>query len=111
MKVKIEESELFLNNPLSLFTGDMNCDSTDVKSTHTANFIMVGGYNGQYNKPGDKYKPYNPQDGQFKNFGGVNGGAWTQYCATDYNTNTKGYKVLQKDITHMKRPFHFRYFV
>ena len=90
-KVKIDSEELFLNNPLSLFTGDMNCTSTDVKSTHTANFIMVGGYNGQYNKPNEKYKPYNPQDGQFKNFGGNNGANWT-----NYNTRTKqgSYSVL-----------------
>ena len=97
-KVKIDENELFLDNPLSLFTGDMNCVSTDIKSTHTGNFIMVGGYNGQYNKPSEKYKPFNPQDGQFKNFGGENGTAWTQFCATDYNENTKGsyggYSVL-----------------
>jgi len=90
-KVKIDENELFLNNPLSLFTGDMNCNSTDVKSTHTANFIMVGGYNGQYNKPTEKYKPYNPQEGVFKNFGGNNGANWT-----NYNTRTKqgSYNVL-----------------
>ena len=97
-KVKIDENELFLNNPLSLFTGDMNCEATDIKSTHTSNFVMVGGYNGQYNKPAEKYKPFNPQDGTFKNFGGNNGANWTQYCATDYNENTKGsydgYSVL-----------------
>ena len=47
----------------------MNCEATDIKSTHTSNFVMVGGYNGQYNKPAEKYKPFNPQDGTFKNFG------------------------------------------
>lgn len=82
-KVKITAEELFYNNPLSIFTGDLSCQTGNAeKPQYTPDFIVVGGYNGQYNKPNDKYRPYSLQDGQFKKFYKE---GWTIYDATSYD--------------------------
>ena len=89
-KVKATETEMFTENPLSIFNGqacEEPCSEKDgsalIKSG-IQGFEIVGGYNGRYDRPADKYKPYSPVTKEFLKFGGADGGNWTQYNAS-YN--------------------------
>ena len=88
-KVIIEHEELFYNNPLSIFIGDVACeDGEGAKQQYTKDFIIVGGYNGQYNEVDDKYRPYNMQDGEFKKFYDE---GWNVYNATEHRDESGNY--------------------
>ena len=88
-KVIIEHDELFYNNPLSIFIGDVACeDGEGAKQQYTKDFIIVGGYNGQYNEVDDKYRPYNMQDGEFKKFYDE---GWNVYNATEHRDESGNY--------------------
>lgn len=76
-KVKITEEEIFNNNPLSIFNGVSEVCSKqnngNLKDERIVDYIVVGGYNGQYDKPSDKYKPYSLVTGEFLPFAGTGG--------------------------------------
>lgn len=89
-KVKATETEMFTENPLSIFNGQ-SCEEPCTEKDGSAliksgiqGFEIVGGYNGRYDRPADKYKPYSPVTKEFLKFGGADGGNWTQYNAS-YN--------------------------
>lgn len=69
-KVKIPEDEIFTNNPLSLFNASATCTGEKIKYDKAEDFIVVGGYNGRYDKPADKYKPYSLLTKEFLPFAG-----------------------------------------
>ena len=92
-KVKATEAEMFTDNPLSIFNGqacEEPCSEKDgsalIKSG-IQGFEIVGGYNGRYDRPADKYKPYSPVTKEFLRFGGSDGGSWTQYNASYNRSN------------------------
>lgn len=70
-KVKIPEDEIFTNNPLSLFNASATCTGEKIKYDKAEDFIVVGGYNGRYDKPADKYKPYSLLTKEFLPFAGA----------------------------------------
>lgn len=76
-KVKITEEEIFNNNPLSIFNGVSEVCSEknngNLKDERIVDYIVVGGYNGQYDKPADKYRPYSLVTGEFLPFAGTGG--------------------------------------
>ena len=76
-KVKITEEEIFNNNPLSIFNGVSEVCSKqnngNLKDERIVDYIVVGGYNGQYDKPADKYRPYSLVTGEFLPFAGTGG--------------------------------------
>lgn len=76
-KVKITEEEIFNNNPLSIFNGVSEVCSKqnngNLKDERIVDYIVVGGYNGQYDKPTEKYKPYSLVTGEFLPFAGTGG--------------------------------------
>lgn len=76
-KVKITEEEIFNNNPLSIFNGVSEVCSKqnngNLKDERIVDYIVVGGYNGQYDKPADKYRPYSLVTGDFLPFAGTGG--------------------------------------
>ena len=89
-KVKATETEMFTENPLSVFNGQ-DCEEPCTEKDGSAliksgiqGFEIVGGYNGRYDRPADKYKPYSPVTKEFLRFGGTDGNNWTQYNAS-YN--------------------------
>lgn len=69
-KVKGQGKDLFDNNPLSMFT--FSCEGGGYKYTkdEVSNFIVVGGYNGRYDQPSQKYKPYSLIKDDFITVGG-----------------------------------------
>lgn len=76
-KVKITEEEIFNNNPLSIFNGVSEVCSKqnngNLKDERIVDYIVVGGYNGQYDKPTEKYKPYSLVTDEFLPFAGTGG--------------------------------------
>lgn len=82
-KVKITEQEIFDRNPLSIFNGVSEVCSKqnngNLKDEKIVDYIVVGGYNGQYDEPKNKYKPYSLVTDEFLPFAG----AGKVYNATD----------------------------
>lgn len=70
-KVKIPEDEIFTNNPLSIFKSAATCKGEKIKYDRAEDSIVVGGYNGRYDKPADKYKPYSLIKKEFLPFAGA----------------------------------------
>lgn len=70
-KVKIPEDEIFTNNPLSIFKSAATCKGKKIKYDRAEDSIVVGGYNGRYDKPADKYKPYSLIKKEFLPFAGA----------------------------------------
>ena len=79
-KVSIPEEELTTNNPLSIFNAAAVCEESTIKEG-IANFEIVGGYNGRYDSPSQKYLPYNLVTKQFLS---NNSASWSVYD-TSYN--------------------------
>ena len=71
-KLDITEEEMFDQNPLSVFQKNSEiCVDTDngaLKDANLTDLVIVGGYNGQYNNPTKKYKPYSSVTNQFYDF-------------------------------------------
>ena len=71
-KLDITEEEMFDQNPLSVFQKNSEiCVETDngaLKDANLTDLVIVGGYNGQYNNPTKKYKPYSSVTNQFYDF-------------------------------------------
>lgn len=97
-KVKATEEEMFTENPLSIFNSQ-SCEDPCSEIEGSAyikagiqGFEIIGGYNGRYDRPADKYKPYSPVTKEFLNFGGTDGNNWSMYNAS-YNRSNWTEKV------------------
>lgn len=59
-KVEVDEEEMFTNNPNSVWNKFEHCPTEEQKIVKPDRelFIPTGGYNGLYNRPNDKHRPY-----------------------------------------------------
>lgn len=91
-KVKITDEECMTNNPLSIFNAYRDCSGVangSVKSEYSSAidknaWIVIGGYNGKYKDPKNKYKPYSlVKDCYLPFLSDTGAGAETTYNAMD----------------------------
>lgn len=97
-KVKADEEEMFTENPLSIWNARTMdpCEPDDATMSTIKGgilgFEIIGGYNGRYDRPMDKYKPYSLITKKFLSFGGKDGENWQKYY-TSYDKGTFQTKV------------------
>lgn len=91
-KVKITDEECMTNNPLSIFNAYRDCSGLangSVKTQYSSAidknaWIVIGGYNGKYKDPKNKYKPYSlVKDCYLPFLSDTGAGAETTYNAMD----------------------------
>lgn len=80
-KIKIPEEEMFTSNELSIWIASSVCSDHRFKYEFIEDYIVVGGYNGRYDRSGDpknytessidKYKPYSLIKKEFLPFAGA----------------------------------------